>query len=668
MADPTSADFNNLVRSVQKLTDTIEKQQPKRQDTASDLSQIGQSIDTSNISIMEAPLLSMSLDMKALYRGMSRYFGAEGLKVEGKIIAIDPMFGKKSYFERLLQKGPLTVNVENWEEIASGRAKEMRTGILAGFGGILGKFRVMENTSLVRALTIKGKGDDIRQNFLFKGIFKSFLDTSNFFQKIRSKDERSDRQLQLDSLLRMDSSLVPLIYINSNLETMKNIMIAQFEYQKEIDEDRRQQALMKNEKDDRLLNAMVPKEEEKKGTGFWKKILGLGAIGIGGVILNSIFGESALKGISKLILKFNVSRKILFKAVTGGFKVLMPGIARGIGKIFKSIGKIAGKVFGKLGGKAIAKTVSKVATKGILKVGGKALLKLVKKIPIVGLLLSIGFGVARIKQGDILGGVLEFASGIASVFPTIGTAISIGIDVFLAARDIHDAKVKKTGGKTLGNKIKDVFAKWLYPIYRNLPGIGGLIRLGEGIAQVVKGDVKGGLKTMLGGIISSVPVLGTILAPVYDMLTGASKLGGFAKPIKKGVSFVQKIWGYVTDWVKDLWSTIKSFVTSNILSRLPFGLGKKFKLDSNMEPSDLKDKMQPALNDEVSNLGKATTDPMNNQLSDVNSNLEKLQESLGDLGLINLAGVNLQKQNLQKPNTQQQAYPYPSIPNKLEDE
>ena len=74
MADPTSADFNNLVRSIQKLTVSINDQKPKSQDSASDLSQIGQSIDTGNISIMESPLLSMSMDMKALYRGMSRYF------------------------------------------------------------------------------------------------------------------------------------------------------------------------------------------------------------------------------------------------------------------------------------------------------------------------------------------------------------------------------------------------------------------------------------------------------------------------------------------------------------------------------------------------------------------------------------------------------------------
>jgi hypothetical protein len=513
----SSTDFNNLVRTLQRLNTTL-AQQPKQQDSAADLSQIGQSFSSNNISVMETPLISMSIDMKSLYRGMSRYFGEEGLKVEGKVVAMDPLADRKTFLERLLTKGPLTVNVENWEEIATGRSKEMRRGFLAGIGGILGKFHLLSNTNLVRALTIQGKAQDIRRGF-FKGILTRMILSSDKRQEKREKELKTSRDMQIESLMHMDSSLVPLIYINSNLEIMKDLMITQFNYTKEMDEDRRQAALVMKDKNDELLNLMAPKPEEKEKAGFWKKVLGLGALGIGAVILNSIFGESSLKGISKLILKFGKSRQILAKAITGGFKTLFPRLAMVFSNIFGGLNKLIGKFLPKAAGKTLGKTVGKAATRGILKVGGKGLLKLVKKIPIVGLLLSAGFSAMRFKQGDILGGILEIGSGIASIFPGIGTGISLGIDLFLAARDIHDVKAKKTGDPTLGKKITNIFGKWVKPWLRHVPVYGTLISVGEGIMKFKKGDIAGGVIDMASGMVKLLPGLGLPMGLAIDFFS-----------------------------------------------------------------------------------------------------------------------------------------------------
>jgi len=74
------------------------------------------------------------------------------------------------------------------------------------------------------------------------------------------------------------------------------------------------------------------------------------------------------------------------------------------------------------------------------KTAGKSFLK---KIPIVSAIAGLGFGTARFAKGDYIGAGLEVASGLAGSFPVWGTAISAGIDVGLAARDIYKGSRKQ---------------------------------------------------------------------------------------------------------------------------------------------------------------------------------------------------------------------------------
>ena len=90
------------------------------------------------------------------------------------------------------------------------------------------------------------------------------------------------------------------------------------------------------------------------------------------------------------------------------------------------------------------KITSKLGAKAATKIGGKAAGKsLAKKVPILGALLGTGFAIQRLMNGDPLGAGLEFASGIASIFPGVGTGISVGLDVALAARDISGESVPR---------------------------------------------------------------------------------------------------------------------------------------------------------------------------------------------------------------------------------
>ena len=71
-----------------------------------------------------------------------------------------------------------------------------------------------------------------------------------------------------------------------------------------------------------------------------------------------------------------------------------------------------------------------------ISVAKKLGLAVLKKIPGFGLLISIPLAINRFRKGDWIGGLLELASGGASVIPGIGTALSIAIDAFSLFRDV----------------------------------------------------------------------------------------------------------------------------------------------------------------------------------------------------------------------------------------
>lgn len=146
-------------------------------------------------------------------------------------------------------------------------------------------------------------------------------------------------------------------------------------------------------------------------------------------------------------------------------------VISGIGNIFSKIGDNLLKV---LDFKSITKTatsVLKIGSGTIFKFLGKGIKTLAKRIPIIGAFLSFKDASDRFNSGDTVGGLISIGSGLASFFPGIGTAISIGLDVLNMLLD------KKTeGGKTSKvTVLKDFFGTIIEKITEKLKDIFGNI-------------------------------------------------------------------------------------------------------------------------------------------------------------------------------------------------
>lgn len=131
------------------------------------------------------------------------------------------------------------------------------------------------------------------------------------------------------------------------------------------------------------------------------------------------------------------------KIASAGAKIAKPfkGIIVGAEMMIQTMGKL---------GTAIKTAFSGFKTfgKGLGKLFGVGLLK---KIPGIGLILSTLTAIGRAMNGDWIGAAMDIGSGIASLFPGIGTGISIGIDAASVARDKYRSNKEEEGTTTSAN-------------------------------------------------------------------------------------------------------------------------------------------------------------------------------------------------------------------------
>ena len=195
-------------------------------------------------------------------------------------------------------------------------------------------------------------------------------------------------------------------------------------------------------------NAML----EKKFDILLSLLGGGGAGGGEGGTAGSSGGASGTGGIQKVSgnsgdrLSAFFGRKFMMRGARAllrrGTKMLPRGLKRNLLRMRNAPRRVGKKV--------LRKAVTKFATSGVgkkigTKIGAKAITKgvgkgigksLAKKVPILGAVMGTVFAVDRLRKGDFLGAGLEMASGIASIFPGIGTGISVGLDAALIARDV----------------------------------------------------------------------------------------------------------------------------------------------------------------------------------------------------------------------------------------
>ena len=175
---------------------------------------------------------------------------------------------------------------------------------------------------------------------------------------------------------------------------------------------------------------MSPKEEKKaqqdptKGSGnplgFLQKLSKLKNLKLG-KRLKFLKKTKVGKKIRNVLAVGKKGMKSVGKVAKSGTKLVKGASKAGTALLKKGAKKVAAKV----GGKAIAKVGAKALGKGLL-----------KKIPFVSLGAGLLFAGQRLMSGDFKGAMLEAASGIAGTIPGVGTAISVGLDATLAAKDM----------------------------------------------------------------------------------------------------------------------------------------------------------------------------------------------------------------------------------------
>lgn len=168
-------------------------------------------------------------------------------------------------------------------------------------------------------------------------------------------------------------------------------------------------------------------------------------------------GEVAIKEAAEAATK--TGAKGVAKATAG--VVAKPGAKAATGAVTKKLLMDKGGMF--LSEEALAIAGKKAAGEAAIKVGGKAVgetaakavgKSVLKKIPGIGAVVGLGLAADRAMAGDYTGAGLEALSGLLSIIPVVGTALSIATDVGLAARDVKKAMDETNPSTTISETRK----------------------------------------------------------------------------------------------------------------------------------------------------------------------------------------------------------------------
>lgn len=283
--------------------------------------------------------------------------------------------------------------------------------------------------------------------------------------------------------------------------------------------------------------------------------------------------------------KDGILTKVFGSKLTPLLTGLAGALALAIGSWFDS-GPFKGlmKEVGKLGTQIFGKKVLAEASKLF-----PALVKFIKpiarRLPIIGTIIDFGSAISRIMQGDFIGGVIDLASGVATLVPGIGTAISIGLGFLNAARDLsgqtEDAKAGKASKEgnifALITQAAVKFGSKILPKLKFLPVIGSLFSFASAYNHFKSGKVIQGILDVVAGVAGFFPGVGTVISL---LTTGASlimDLFGEDKaeakdpkdalniPKSSGGSLLSRLNKFLSDKFKDVMKGALQF-----LKKLPF--------------------------------------------------------------------------------------------------
>ena len=301
----------------------------------------------------------------------------------------------------------------------------------------------------------------------------------------------------------------------------------------------------------------------------------------GGGALGALFGTvgalsgMAMRGLAARGLTRAGARILSSKATGSGSKTGLSRV-KGFdhialpGKNSKPLVQQGKKNFMSRIGKYLGREGTEQAGKKIVKQGAGKMLG--KKIPLVGLGLGALFAAERLGRGDWGGALLELASGTASMFPGVGTGISVGIDSALMAKDMASMQ---DGGIPLGqnfpallNDRPDMNPEAVMPLTLDtftMFGEGWLKAMtdnknkytelqGDGLSNFW--NKKGGFASMTSRFGNITDGVGNFFGGIKDNLKGwfdetlVPNLKNFWEGTQKNLS---NVWDGTTNWVKGVW-------------------------------------------------------------------------------------------------------------------
>lgn len=286
-------------------------------------------------------------------------------------------------------------------------------------------------------------------------------------------------------------------------------------------------------------------------TGFKKKI--------------GMFADTLLKIPQQISNFFGKNFDDLLLDITSRIEKLFPTVASKILDIGLSIGKRAADVIDLIPGgfKRIASLIGSAPSK-VFKGGLKGL----KLIPYIGNLVNLYFAYQRFSSGDIAGGFMELASGLADFVPGIGNILGIGLDLYLMYRDITTTPEQRTSlvpgmFKSAVQSVKSYFISMLNNI-PNLPVLGNIYRFGRGIQRILSGDVAGGMRQSIEAVAGWIPLAGDSILQAFDALSmffnmTAESVGAVTSP-PSSTSLGASIGGYI----RQKFSSLGSFARGAI--------------------------------------------------------------------------------------------------------
>ena len=197
--------------------------------------------------------------------------------------------------------------------------------------------------------------------------------------------------------------------------------------------------------------------------------------------------------------------------------------------------------------------ISSMLLKGIgmfAKVGSK-----LKFLPLIGTLLSFGSAWSRFKNGEVLKGVLDVASGIAGIFPGVGTALSLGIGALNSFLDYQEEK----GGFSSTSAMLGNWVQSLWNWVKNTSFVKTILSITDGIKNLLSPtNMRKGLETL-----NKVPYFGSVagvLLSIMDSVSVTTNVDG-----SKSVKFS----------FQELAKNLKKNMYKNFAALIPEGFGMR---------------------------------------------------------------------------------------------